>query len=89
MSQLNLKTFRNLFEYGLCFGIYKLGHSRHHIGHKIPEFIHTNSSQAWFSQQFSVFGRKYLPKFAEIRTERGLGFAFNMIDAEELLNFDE
>ena len=43
----------------------------------------------WFREQFSSFNGKYQPEFAEIRTSRGMGFTFNMIDADEMFNFDQ
>lgn len=47
------------------------------------------SQIAWFREQFSMFNRHYQPEFSEIRTLRGMGFTFNMINADELLNFDQ
>jgi hypothetical protein len=49
----------------------------------------TNAKLSWFLEQFSSFNDKYQPEFAEIRTIRGYGYTFNMIDADELFNFDQ
>ncbi|CAG9812250.1 unnamed protein product [Chironomus riparius] len=48
-----------------------------------------NSNIDWFRNQFSLLNGKYEPKYSEIRTSRGMGFTFNMIDADKLLNFDQ
>jgi hypothetical protein len=46
------------------------------------------SKPEWFlSQNYSVNG-KYQPVFAEILTPNGIGYAFNMLDAEEMMNFE-
>lgn len=43
----------------------------------------------WFQRQFSSFYGKYLPEYTEVRTPRGIGYTFNMIDVDEMLNFDQ
>jgi hypothetical protein len=48
-----------------------------------------DSMAEWFRYQYSSFNDKYQPKFAEIRTTRGMGFTFGMIDAEKLINFEQ
>lgn len=45
------------------------------------------SEVQWFKQQFSVFGKIYQPIFVEVMTQRGMGFSFNLDDANELLDF--
>jgi hypothetical protein len=59
------------------------------VGHLVSKYVPRNSSKTWFSLQKSSLNQKYSPKFAEIRTARGMGFSFNLIDAEKLLNADE
>lgn len=48
-----------------------------------------DSKVYWFQDQISSFNGKYEPKFSEIRTSRGMGFSFNMIDAAKMFNLDE
>jgi hypothetical protein len=43
----------------------------------------------WFHQQNVSWDDKYAPTFTEIRTIRGMGFVFNSIATENLLNFSK
>ncbi|CAG9803406.1 unnamed protein product [Chironomus riparius] len=54
----------------------------------VYDTVFSNSQISWFMQQFTSFNKKYQPEFAEIKTSRGTGFTFNMIDDYELLNFE-
>ena len=42
---------------------------------------------AWFQGQFSTFNEYIQPVFAEIKTQFAMGYTFNIIDADKLLNF--
>lgn len=42
----------------------------------------------WFQDQFSTFNEDVKPVFAEIRTQFAVGYTFNIIDADKLLNFE-
>lgn len=53
----------------------------------LKRFILTQSRLDWFQQQFASWNDFYQPVFAQIRTQHGMGFTFNMIDADKLLNF--
>ena len=55
----------------------------------ILKLLKEDSQVGWFRDQLSSFNGKYQPEFAEIRTSRGMGFTFNMIDADEMFNFDQ
>ena len=55
----------------------------------ILKLLKEDSQIGWFRDQLSSFNGKYQPEFAEIRTSRGMGFTFNMIDAEKMFNFDQ
>jgi hypothetical protein len=41
-----------------------------------------------FADSESFWNGKFKPQFAETLTRVGLGFSFNMIDADDLLNFN-
>lgn len=47
------------------------------------------SLKSWFETQTASWDQKFSPEFSEIFTRRGMAFSFNMIEAPELLNFDE
>lgn len=51
--------------------------------------IKSSSEVLWFQDQFSSFNENFQPSFAEIRTQRGMGFSFNLIEANELLNVEK
>lgn len=51
------------------------------------DVIRNSSKLEWFLNQEITINGRYSPVFAEIPTERGIGFTFNLLDAEELLNF--
>lgn len=42
---------------------------------------------AWFQEQVSKFNENILPVFAKIRTRFAMGYTFNIIEADQLLNF--
>lgn len=52
----------------------------------IAEEIKAFSKFEWFRQQKGSFGKYYSAPFAEILMVRGLGFTFNIMDSEEMLN---
>jgi hypothetical protein len=43
----------------------------------------------WFKNQTGYFNRNYQLEFAEVRTSRGMGFSFNLIESDKLLEIDE
>jgi hypothetical protein len=50
--------------------------------------LRNHSKLNWFrDQKFSLNG-KYDPVFAEIPTHLGMAYTFNLLDADDLLNFD-
>ena len=53
-----------------------------------PGMLKATSQIQWFQDQIITFNGKSHPIFAEVRTERGMGFSFNLMDAEELLDFE-
>jgi len=56
----------------------------------IPTFIRGGMSQSeWFKVQQASWNGKYSVPFAEIQTKRGMGWTFNMLDAEDLLKLDQ
>jgi len=56
----------------------------------IPTFIRKGVSQTeWFKVQQASWNDKYSVPFAEIQTKRGMGWTFNMLDAEDLLKLDK
>ena len=50
--------------------------------------IRNNSKLIWFQDQTFTLNGKYHPVFAEIPTQLGMGYTFNLLDADDLLNFD-
>jgi hypothetical protein len=55
----------------------------------IFEATRFSSQIKWFRHQLVSWNGRYSPTFAELRTHRGMGFSFNMIDAGKLLDLDE
>lgn len=49
--------------------------------------IRNKSKLEWFLDQEITLNEQYNPVFAEILTERGIGYSFNLMDAGELMNF--
>jgi hypothetical protein len=41
----------------------------------------------WFQEQFAAFNEQIKPVFALIRTRFAMGYTFNIIDADKLLDF--
>jgi len=70
------------------FEAFNQGYNFSFVPHLIS-VLKERSPVSWFREQFSTFNGKYQPEFAEIRTSRGMGFTFNMIDADEMFNFDQ
>ncbi|KAL7015667.1 hypothetical protein ACKWTF_016585 [Chironomus riparius] len=80
---------RNITRWFLCgdtFSNYYSAVAFSIVPYIIP-VIEQESQVDWFREQFSTFNQ-YQLEFSEIRTLRGMGFTFNMIDAEDLLNLD-
>jgi hypothetical protein len=78
-------------QYGFCNEQYD-GYTTYFEFSFIPYLIgalRKDSKIDWFYDQITSFNGKYEPKFAEIRTSRGMGFAFNMIDADKMLNLNQ
>lgn len=57
-------------------------------GHEkyIVEEAKTFSKIDWFKSQNASFGKVFSVPFAEILTGRSVGFTFNILDFDELLN---
>ncbi|CAG9811153.1 unnamed protein product [Chironomus riparius] len=95
-SLLNNKATKEPFKRGLThfhfcmdrYEGYKFGYTFSFVPYLFT-VLKMNSKVDWFRDQFSSFNGKYQPEFAEIRTSRGMGFTFNMIDAGEMFNFDQ
>ncbi|XP_070504562.1 uncharacterized protein [Chironomus tepperi] len=48
-----------------------------------------NASQVeWFKQQFATWNNNFEAKFAEVRTARGMGFSFNLMDGDDVFHFE-
>lgn len=56
---------------------------------EIPQFIKQKSQLDWFKSQSAVWREKIRPEFAEIWTIRGMGFVFNSMSGEDLLEYEE
>lgn len=48
-----------------------------------------HSMKLWFESLTASWNQKFFPEFAEVFTKTGLGYSFNMIDADDLLNLNE
>lgn len=57
--------------------------------HLIIPIIKSRSNIDWFRNQNASWDKDYQVPFAEILTTRGYGFAFNIMDAGELLKTDQ
>ena len=42
----------------------------------------------WFQEQYFSLNGLYHPVFATMPTVRGMGYTFNVFDADELFNFE-
>lgn len=51
------------------------------------KLIQDEPGTAWFQKQVSKFNENILPVFAKIRTRFAMGYTFNIIEADKLLNF--
>ena len=83
--------FRGMAQYYFCedlYSLYFLKFNFSFVPYVIP-VLRENSRVALFRDQFSSLNGKYQPGFAEIRTSRGMGFTFNMIDPDEMFNYDQ
>jgi hypothetical protein len=75
---------------GICNNMFRFGYQGDKITlASILKAFKKTSQAKWFEQQSASWKEKFQVKFAEVRTSRGIGFSFNLIDDEELLNFDE
>lgn len=48
-----------------------------------------NSLSRWFNEQLVLINGNYRPFFAEIQTISGYGYSFNLIDDDDLFDFEE
>lgn len=58
----------------------------------IPYFLNLLKEEAqfdWFRRQTATFNGIFQSQFAMTRTKNGMGYTFNMMDAEELLNLEK
>ena len=56
-----------------------------------PYFADVNKATSevrWFKEKFSTFNGNFQPILAEVQTQQGMGFSFNLMDAEELLDLN-
>lgn len=56
---------------------------------EFPLKVRQKSQIDWFKGQSAVWGEKFRPEFAEIWTIRGIGFVFNSMEGEDLLEYEE
>lgn len=55
----------------------------------IDQIIKESSKIDFFQNQFATFNRKIQPTFSEVQIGHGMGFTFNLIDADKLFEIDE
>lgn len=55
----------------------------------LRDMMEMASEVQWFKDQFSIFNGNFQPFFAEVQTQRGMGFSFNLMDFNDLLNVDK
>jgi hypothetical protein len=53
------------------------------------DVLKTNPQVIPLHRQYSSLNDKYFPRFAEIRTPRGMGYTFNIIDDNGMFNFEQ
>lgn len=55
---------------------------------EVVDFLmNMTENRVWFNESKSTWNSKNDPEFVEILTRQGLSFTFNIIDAEDLMNF--
>lgn len=59
----------------------------HDFSSDSKKLMQSEADTDWFKEQFSTFNDFVQPIFAEIRTKFAMGYTFNIIDADKLLNF--
>lgn len=73
----------------ICNNYYALGSNIYIKLNDSSEFMehmrNMREPKSWFNERKAILSNFYNPSFSEIITKRGLGFTFNMIDAEDLL----
>jgi amiloride-sensitive sodium channel len=89
IKNLTEEILRTEAIYGLCLQTVEMQINCRRVDLRpyIVDMLKETSEVHWFQQQFSTFGTKYQPMFAEVWTQRGMGFSFNLKDSEELLDF--
>lgn len=88
---INNLIYRNMSAFLLCGDTFS-NYFSIHIFSIVPYIIDVMkeaSLLSWFQEQFSTFNGDFQPEFSEVRTTRGYGYTFNLIDADELLNMDQ
>ncbi|XP_070498388.1 uncharacterized protein [Chironomus tepperi] len=81
---------RKVIKFFLCmdwYDAYIYGYNFSFVPYVI-EVMKSESATWWFNEQYSSFNGKYLPQFSEVRTVRGMAYTFNMINADEMFNFN-
>lgn len=53
------------------------------------DMLELSSEIRWFKDQFSTFNGNFQPIFSEVQTQHGMGFSFNLMDFNELLNAEK
>lgn len=48
-----------------------------------------NTESKWFQERKAVWNQRDDPPFADVLTVASIGFSFNMLDMEEILNVDK
>lgn len=86
-------NFRSFTRYQTCIDSFTLGIAGREFDIMnfvdVLETIKKLSRVEWFRNQSATWNEKFQPQFAEIWTTRGIGFVFNSIDGEDLLNYEE
>lgn len=75
----------SLLDFGVCESRYSFStRFEYNITHLVIDHMKKNSPKDWFSNQSATWNRQFEPAFAEMVTQQGMGFTFNMIDSSAL-----
>jgi hypothetical protein len=80
----------------ICFNYARLGLEKGKFYYKdssdFVKYLRNNESRdqrIWFSRREASFNDRRDPEFVETIVRHGIGFTFNMVDADQWLNFDK
>jgi hypothetical protein len=72
--------------YGLNAQTFTYNKSSHFV--RFLNEIASEYQRDWFDSRKAVWNRQTVPKFTETIVRHGIGYSFNMINADDWLNFD-